>query len=125
MANGEITTTNGAVPTPLPVPRKGQRRGSKPVPQALATLANAQVEAEIANVRAIVGPAAEAIVELHAAVPYIVHQEALTLLEARMPQIEQENAVVLAECAEAGRSAVTESRAIANEFLAGYGLEGI
>lgn len=117
----EITVATGD--PPIPTPRKRSR--VKGVTKGLAQIANTQVQAEIQNARAIVMPAAETIAEIYGALPEILHGEAMSLLDQRMPMIEQANDALMADCRSAGRSAVAASRTIADEFLAQYGIGAI
>lgn len=118
MADGTITQTSGAPPIPQPK-KQARTKGNQ---QALANLANQQLQGEIAAVQALIDPAAATIAQLHAAVPGLIHAEAMQRLEAQIPLIEQENQRIIDDAAVAGKAAIAESRTAANEFLSTYGL---
>jgi hypothetical protein len=90
----------------------------------LAAIANKQVEAAIGQARALVADAAAVEVEIFAAVPYLVHAEAATLLEARMPLIEADSDALIVESANIGREAAAAGRVQLEDFLSKYGLGG-
>lgn len=115
----QITTQNGDTPIPQPKPQARSSRGNQ---RKLAAIANKQVEAAIGQARALVADAAAIEVEIFAAVPHLVHAEAATLLEARMPLIEADAAALIAESAAIGREATEGSRVMLQGFLSKYGL---
>jgi hypothetical protein len=117
----QITTQNGDTPIPQPKPQSRSSRGSQ---RKLAAIANKQVEAAIGQARALVADAAAIEVEIFAAVPHLVHAEAATLLDARMPLIQADSDALIAESAAIGRAAAAESRGQLDEFLSKYGLGG-
>jgi hypothetical protein len=107
---------------PIPQP-KPQARSSRSSQRKLASIVNQQVEASIEQARALVADGAAIEVEIFAAVPYLVHAEAATLLEARMPLIQADSDALIAESAAIGREATEGSRALLQGFLSKYGLE--
>jgi hypothetical protein len=109
-----LATQASAVPQPKPVDRKSRKAATQ---ASLSNLVTQQVRAEVEAVRAVVSPAASAIVEVYAAIPEIVHGEAMQLLEARLPQIEASSDLLADEIVKASQAAIAAARQISQDFL--------